>query len=84
MAGVTVAENQNALSGVTSFVDRARAYFADLRSEMRRVTWPSGKQVRATTAVVIVAVFLFAFYFAVVDMLFGKLITQIFQALTRR
>ena len=84
MAGVTVAENQNALSGVISFFERARAYIADLKAEMRRVTWPAAKQVRATTGVVIVAVFLFAFYFAVVDMLFGKLITQIFQALTRR
>ena len=34
---------------------------------MRRVTWPSWKQVRATTVVVIVAVFAFAAYFAVVD-----------------
>ena len=34
---------------------------------MRRVTWPTWKQVRATTTVVIVAVFVFAAYFAVVD-----------------
>jgi len=34
---------------------------------MKRVTWPPWKQVRATTAVVIAAVFLFAAYFFVVD-----------------
>ena len=34
---------------------------------MKRVTWPPWKQVRATTAVVIVAVFAFAAYFLVVD-----------------
>ena len=34
---------------------------------MKRVTWPPWKQVRATTVVVIVAVFAFAAYFFVVD-----------------
>jgi preprotein translocase subunit SecE len=35
-------------------VDRAKEYVADLQAEMRRVTWPSWKQVRATTTVVVV------------------------------
>ena len=39
----------------------------DLKLEMRRVTWPNRKQVESTTAVVIVSVFLFAGYFAIVD-----------------
>jgi preprotein translocase subunit SecE len=34
---------------------------------MRRVTWPSRKQVETTTAVVIFSVFAFAAYFFVVD-----------------
>ena len=34
---------------------------------MKRVTWPNRKQVEGTTVVVIVAVFAFAAYFAVVD-----------------
>ena len=37
--------------------------FRRTAEEMRRVTWPSWKQVRATTVVVIVAVFVFAAYF---------------------
>ena len=32
-------------------------YYEDLQLEMRRVTWPSWQQVRATTGVVIFAVF---------------------------
>ena len=35
--------------------------------EMRKVTWPNRKQVESTTAVVIVSVFAFAGYFAIVD-----------------
>ena len=42
-------------------------YVNDLRLEMRRVTWPNRKQVEGTTAVVIVSVFAFAGYFAIVD-----------------
>ena len=50
---------------------------------VKRVTWPTWKQVRATTLVVIVAVFAFAAYFFVVDFLVGRSITKIFDALTR-
>jgi preprotein translocase subunit SecE len=34
---------------------------------MRRVSWPNRTQVESTTAVVIISVFLFAGYFALVD-----------------
>jgi preprotein translocase subunit SecE len=73
-----------------SWIDRAgrwpaqtKDYFEDLKQEMRRVTWPSWKQVRATTTVVIVAVFAFAAYFAVVDELVGRLINKLFEAFSR-
>ena len=58
-------------------------YFEELQAEMRRVTWPSWKQVRATTVVVIVAVFAFAAYFAVVDEIFASLINKLMNAFTR-
>ena len=50
-----------------SWVENTRAYLGDIRSEMRRVTWPSRKQVESTTVVVILSVFAFAAYFKVVD-----------------
>ena len=46
---------------------RIKNYVDELRLEMHRVTWPTWKQVRATTLVVIMAVFAFAAYFFVVD-----------------
>ena len=36
---------------------QTKNYFEELQQEMRRVTWPTWKQVRATTTVVIIAVF---------------------------
>ena len=62
---------------------RVKEYVQELQMEMRRVTWPSWKQVRATTTVVIVSVFAFAAYFAVVDFLISKGITKIFDVFTK-
>jgi preprotein translocase subunit SecE len=59
-------------------------YFEELQAEMRRVTWPSRKSVRATTLVVIVTVFLFAAYFAVVDTIIARAITKTFQVLAKQ
>jgi len=54
-----------------------------LRLEMRRVTWPAWKQVRATTGVVIAAVFVFSAYFFVVDTVVGRAVTKLFDAFTK-
>ncbi|PYT13975.1 MAG: preprotein translocase subunit SecE [Acidobacteria bacterium] len=66
-----------------SWPARVKNYFEELHLEMKRVTWPAWKQVRATTAVVIVAVFAFAGYFFVVDQVVGRLITKLFDTFTR-
>jgi len=60
-----------------------REFFKDLHAEMRRVTWPNRKQVQATTLVVIVTVFAFAAYFAVVDLALGRTITKVFDLFTK-
>ena len=55
-------EANNFMQRVAQWPAQTKSYFEDLQSEMRRVTWPSWKQVRATTGVVIGAVFAFAAY----------------------
>ena len=45
-------------------------FLGDVRGEMRKVVTPSRKEVETTTTVVIVAVFIFAVYFFVVDWIF--------------
>jgi preprotein translocase subunit SecE len=47
--------------------ERTKSFYNDVRTEMRKVTAPPWKEVRATTAVVVVTVFLFGVYFFVVD-----------------
>ena len=60
-----------------------KEYFNELKMEMRRVTWPSRKQVEGTTTVVIVSVFAFAAYFSLVDTIMGRAIEKLFGALSR-
>ena len=72
---------QNFVQRVTSWPKRIKNYFGELQTEMRRVTWPNWKQVRATTMVVIVAVFMFAAYFFVVDWAVGGVIGRIISTL---
>ena len=77
------APNQSFGQRMSQWPAQTRTYVEGLREEMRRVTWPSWKQVRATTTVVIVAVFAFAAYFWLVDEVFGRLITRVFDTFTR-
>jgi len=84
MAQVTGGDEGSSFSEkALSFPARTKAYFEDLQMEMRRVTWPAWKQVRATTLVVIAAVFAFAGYFFVVDLVVGRAITKLFDSMTR-
>jgi preprotein translocase subunit SecE len=76
--------NDEKRGGIMAWPAKVRDYFGDLKAEMKRVTWPNRKQVRATTAVVIAAVFMFAAYFAAVDLVLGRAINEIFQSLARR
>jgi len=78
-----MAEEQSIATKAAGWPVRMKEYFEELQLEMKRVTWPSWKQVRATTGVVIFAVFAFAAYFAVVDTIVGRGIQALFDKLTK-
>ena len=59
-------------------------FLKDVRSEMRKVIWPSQKEVQSTTTVVLVTVFIFAAYFWLVDNIIGRAIQGILHSLTGR
>jgi preprotein translocase subunit SecE len=71
------------MAEVMKWVHSTRDYFNELKLEMRRVTWPNRKQVEGTTVVVIVSVFAFAGYFAVVDSLLSKGVKGVLQFFTK-
>ena len=55
------------ITTVKSWPERIRTFYNDVRTEMKKVTTPSRKEVQSTTVVVVIAVFLFALYFFVID-----------------
>ena len=55
------------IASVKSWPQRIKSFYTDVRMEMKKVTTPSFKEVRATSVVVIVAVFLFGLYFFLID-----------------
>ena len=61
MANSIVAAGDNWGDRIKSWPERIKAFYNDVRTEMKKVTSPSLKEVQATTAVVIITVFLFGF-----------------------
>jgi preprotein translocase subunit SecE len=57
---------------VTAFWTRTTDFLKDVRGEMRKVVTPSRSEVQSTTTVVIVAVFIFAAFFYVIDSVLGN------------
>ena len=68
------AEGPGPLTTVVEWPQKARTFLGDVRAETRRVTWPTMEQVRATTVVVIVTVFLFGAYIGGLDWVYTRVI----------
>jgi len=66
-----------------SFPARGKSFLTDVRTELRHVTTPSRKEVQATTAVVIVTVFLFGLYFFIIDNVIGRGVDLLFRTFTK-
>ncbi len=65
------ARQEGLVAQVKSWPDATRNFYSEVRNEMRKVTTPPLKEVRATTAVVIITVFIFGIYFYAVDAIIG-------------
>jgi preprotein translocase subunit SecE len=82
---IAAAADDNSFGGrLKSWPERVKTFYNDVRSEMKKVTAPSFKDVQATTAVVIITVFLFGLYFWIVDNTIGSGINYLFKYLTHR
>ena len=62
---------------------RFMEFLHEVRSEMRKVVWPSRPEVQSTTVVVLVTVFIFAAYFWLVDTIIGRAIEALLHRLTQ-
>ena len=80
----TMTESNQLITTVKSWPERIKTFYHDVRTEMKKVTAPSLKDVRATTIVVIITVFLFGVYFWLVDNTIGSAINYMYKYLTHR
>ena len=62
---------------IKEWADRTKQFYIDVRSEMRKVSWPGRQEVFSTTLIVIAAVIFFGAYLGVVDVALGAGITKI-------
>ena len=80
----SVAEENALTTTIKAWPERVKTFYSDVRSEMKKVTTPSFKDVQATTGVVIITVFLFGVYFWAVDNTIGSGINYLFKYLAHR
>ena len=65
-------------SGPLGWWPRAGDFITEVRNEMKRVTWPSRREVYATTLVVILTSVVFGLYLWSIDMLLDRGVLWIF------
>jgi preprotein translocase subunit SecE len=64
---------------VSGWFGRARRFLVDVRAELSRVTWPTRREVWATTIVVILVSLFFGVYLYAVDLILSAVNASIFE-----
>jgi preprotein translocase subunit SecE len=72
---------ERARESVTGWWGRSRRFLSEVRNETARVTWPSRKEVYATTFVVILVSIFFGVYLWGVDLLLTAIVTWLYRSL---
>ena len=74
---------RDASSQVTGWISRSRVFLAQVKNEMERVTWPTRKEVDATTVVVMLTSAFFGLYLSAIDVVlvrFARFLFNVFGA----
>jgi len=74
--GKTLSEGQ-AMNDKIRWYKRFGNFLKDVKSEIKKVTWPSRAEVYSTTIVVIAATIFFGFYLFLMDVVFSWLIGKV-------
>ena len=59
--------------------ERMRVFLSEVRNELKRVTWPSQKEVYATTVVVILTSIFFGLYLFILDYGIDAIVSWVFR-----
>jgi preprotein translocase subunit SecE len=61
----------NPVEKIKDLSQRSTQFYGDVRSEVKKVSWPAREEIFGTTVVVIVAVAFFGVYLGLVDYILG-------------
>ena len=83
-----MAEHDDSFGGrakesMTGWIGRSKRFLAEVRNEMGRVTWPSRKEVYATTIVVILFSIVLGTFLWIVDLILDRGVFTLFQRLSQ-
>ena len=65
--------------GITGWWNNTRTFLTEVRNEMRRVTWPSRREVYATTLVVLLTAMFFGLYPWGLDLALDRIVRWVFR-----
>jgi preprotein translocase subunit SecE len=72
---------KSAMSDAVGWLPRkiaeGRAFIAEVRSELKKVTWPGRREVYSTTIVVIATSIFFGFYLWGLDLVFSRILSLV-------
>lgn len=57
--------------------DKIKNYLFEVRSELKKVTWPEKKTLGISTVVIVLFMIIMALYFGIVDLVFSKIVSLI-------
>ena len=66
-----------ALGWLPRKIAELKSFFAEVKSELKKVTWPSRGEVKNTTIVVILTTVFFGFYLWGLDLVFTELMRRV-------
>jgi len=79
MSNETIEQNgERAARGPLGWWQRTGEFLTEVRNEMKRVTWPSQREVYATTVVVILTSVFFGLYLFAVDLALNNAVQWLF------
>ncbi len=60
-----------------SWWERGKQFFREVKVELKKVTWPSKRELIGSTIVTIIFVFIVAFYLGVIDFIYTTIIGKL-------
>ena len=79
MANVVSENIGEARENVSGWWNRSRSFLAEVRNELKKVTWPTRKEVYAATLVVIIFSIVLGTFLWIIDLILDRAVFTLFQ-----